>query len=55
MNHKSIAIEKNEMCELVDFPKGKTNIGVKWVYKRKLKEKRKIEKHKGNLVAKGFS
>jgi hypothetical protein len=37
------------------MPKDKTSIGVKWVYKTKLNEKGKIEKHKEILVAKGFS
>jgi hypothetical protein len=40
---------------LFDFPSHKKSIGVKWVYKTKLNEKGKIEKHKARLVAKGFS
>ena len=49
------AIEKNQTWELADLPRDKTKIGVKWVYKTKLNEKWKIEKHKARLVAKGFS
>ena len=48
-------IEKNETWELVDIPKGKEVIGVKWVYKTKLNSKGSIEKHKARLVAKGYS
>ena len=55
MNQKIASIEKNQTWELVDLPRDKTKIGVKWVYKTKLNEKVKIEKHKASLVAKGFS
>lgn len=55
MNQKISVIEKNETWELVDFPRNKTRIGVKWVCKTKLNEKGEIEKHKERLVAKGFS
>jgi hypothetical protein len=41
--------------DLVDLPRNKKSIGVKWVYKIKLNEKGKIEKHKARLVFKGFS
>lgn len=33
------SIEKNDAWDLVDFPKDKNLIGVKWVYKTKLNEK----------------
>ena len=48
------AIEKNKTWELVDLPKGKEVIGVKWVYKTKSNVKRKIERHKARLVVKGY-
>ena len=54
MNQKIVAIEKNLTLELVDLPRDKTRIGVKWVYKTKLNEKGNIEKHKARLVSKGF-
>ena len=55
MNQEIAAIEKNHTWELIDLPKDKTRIGVKWVYKPKLNEKGKNEKHKAMLVSKGFS
>eukprot|EP00253_Pinus_taeda_P025218 PITA_25218 len=49
------AIEKNNTWDLVDLPKDKNLIGVKWVYKTKLNEKGEIDRFKAGLVAKGFS
>ena len=48
-------IEKNKTWELVDYPKDKEIIGVKWVYKTKLNSDGSIQKHKARLVAKGYS
>ena len=47
--------EKNKTWELVNFPTGKNNIAVEWIYKTKLNEKCQIEKHKARLVAKGYA
>jgi hypothetical protein len=55
MNQDIDSIDKNKTWDLVDLPRKKKSIGVKWVYKTKLNEKGKIEKHKARLVAKGFS
>jgi hypothetical protein len=55
MNQEIDSIEKNKTWDLIDLPSHKKSIGVKWVYKTKLNEKGKIEKHKARLVAKGFS
>ncbi|RVW74571.1 Retrovirus-related Pol polyprotein from transposon RE1 [Vitis vinifera] len=41
--------------ELCDLPKGQKTIGVKWVYKTKLKENGEVDKHKARLVAKGYN
>jgi hypothetical protein len=55
INQEIDSIEKNKTSDLIDLPRHKTTIGVKWVYKNKLNEKGKIEKQKARLVAKGFS
>jgi hypothetical protein len=55
INQEIDSIEKNKTWDLVDLPKHKKSVGVKWVYKTKLNEKGQIEKHKARLVAKGFS
>jgi len=54
MKEELNSIEKNSTWMLVDLPKGKKAIGVKWVYKVKANPKGEIIKHKARLVAKGF-
>jgi len=48
------SIEKNKTWNLVDLPSGKHQIGVKWVFKKKLNPDASVSKHKARLVAKGF-
>jgi len=48
-------IEKNNTWELVNYPLGIDIIGVKLVYKTKLKPNGTIQKHKARLVANGYS
>jgi Reverse transcriptase (RNA-dependent DNA polymerase)/gag-polypeptide of LTR copia-type/Integrase core domain/GAG-pre-integrase domain len=47
-------IEKNNTWELVDRPKDREVIGVKWIYKTKLNADGSVQKFKARLVAKGF-
>ena len=47
-------IDKSNTWNLVDPPKGKYIIGLKWVY-NKYNEDGSIQKHKARLVAKGYS
>ena len=47
--------DKNNTWNLVDPPKGKDIINLKWVYKTKYNEDGSIQKHKAKLVAKGYS
>lgn len=49
------AIERNKTWELVDLPKSKKAIGVKWVFRTKFNPDGSIFKHKARLVVKGFS
>ncbi|GJU62276.1 retrovirus-related pol polyprotein from transposon TNT 1-94 [Tanacetum coccineum] len=48
-------IKKNNTWKLVDLPKGKNAIGVKWIYKTKFQPDGSIYKHKARLVVKGYS
>jgi len=49
------SIEKNKTWELVDAPIGVKPIGVKWIFKTKLKENGEIDNFKARLVAKGYA
>ena len=54
MDAEMEAIERNDTWELTDLPKGHKTIGVKWVYKTKLKNNGEIDRYKEKLVAKGY-
>jgi hypothetical protein len=49
------SLDKNEAWDLVEFPIGRKTIGKKWVFKKKLSAKGKVEKYNSRLVAKGYS
>ena len=49
------ALIKNGIWKLVDPPLGTKPFGYIWVYKNKYKADGSLEKHKANLVAKGFA
>ncbi|URE13018.1 Retrotransposon protein [Musa troglodytarum] len=55
MKEEINSIEKNETWELMNLPKEKKAIGLKWVYKTKYNADGSIQKHKARLVAKGYS
>jgi len=46
MNEEIRAIERNNMWELTDLPKGARPIGVKWVYKMKINTDGEVERYK---------
>ncbi|KAH9316652.1 hypothetical protein KI387_025279, partial [Taxus chinensis] len=46
MDDEIDAITKNQTWELMDLPKGKDVIGVKWLYKTKYNVDGKVQKHK---------
>ncbi|GKV14990.1 hypothetical protein SLEP1_g25791 [Rubroshorea leprosula] len=48
------SIKRNQTWKLTDLPKGHKTIGVKWIYKTKLKENGAVDKFKARLVAKGY-
>jgi hypothetical protein len=49
------SLDKNEACDLVEFPARRKFVGRKWLFKKKFNEKGKLEKYKAQLVAKGYS
>ena len=53
MNEELNSIEKNNTWELVELPKNKKAIGVKWVYKVKVNPKGEVVRYKARLVARG--
>ena len=55
MNREIESIEKNQTWKLVDLPKGKDAVGLKWIFKIKFNEDGSILKHKARVVAKGYS
>ena len=48
-------IEKNQTWEMVDVPKEKDVISVKWIYKTKQDVDGNVQKHKERMVARGFT
>lgn len=54
MDDEIAAIERNNTWKLTDLLQGHKTIGVKLVYKTKLKENGDIDKYKACLVAKCY-
>ena len=48
-------IEKNETWQLVENPKDKETIGVKWIYRVKHHSDGRVQRLKARLVVKGYS
>ena len=48
-------IDKSQTWELVERPKHRKVIGVKWVFRTKLNADGSINKHKARLVVKGYA
>ena len=55
MDEEIECIEKNQTSELVDVPKDKDVIGVKWINKIKQDVDGNVQKHKEIMVARGFT
>ena len=54
MDQEIESIERNDTCKMIELPKGKKTIGVKWVYKTKLNARGAVEKSKAYLVENGY-
>jgi Reverse transcriptase (RNA-dependent DNA polymerase) len=48
-------IVKNETWELVEKPKEKDVVGLKWIYKTKMNPDGSVQNYKARLVTKGYS
>ena len=48
-------IEKSQTWELVDVPKDKDVVSVKWIYKTKKDIDGNVQKHKERMVERGFT
>jgi hypothetical protein len=55
MDEEMAALDKNEAGDLVELSTGRNLIDRKWVFKRKLNAKGKVEKYKARLVPKDYS
>ena len=55
MDEEIECIEKNQTWELVDVPKDKDVMSVKWIYKTKQDVDGNVQKHKARMVARGFT
>ena len=54
VNSEIESILSNHTWELIDLPSGNKPLGSKWIFKRKMKDDRTIDKYKARLVVKGF-
>jgi hypothetical protein len=55
MNEDYRSLMENDSWDLVPLPKGIKLVICKWVYRTKYASDGSVEKHKSQLVAKGFS
>lgn len=55
MKEEMQSMAKNQVCDLVELPKGSKAIGCKWVYKTKRDSTGNVERYKARLVAKGYN
>jgi hypothetical protein len=55
MNEEYRSLMENDTWDLVPLPKGRKLVRCKWVYRTKYASDGSVERHKAQLVAKGFS
>ena len=46
MKEELLVIQGNETCELIDLPKGKNSISLKWILKAKYDVDKRVQRHK---------
>ena len=54
MDEEMDSLDKNEAWKLVQLPAGRKAVGSKWLFKKKLNAKGKVDKYKTRLVEKGY-
>ena len=55
MKEELLALQMNMTWKLVHLPKGKKEVGCKWVFTVKQTPEGKVDRYKARLVAKGYS
>ena len=55
MKEELVVIEKNKTWELVEKPKDRNIIELKWVFRTKLNFDGSVNKHKARLIVKGYA
>ena len=55
MDEEMDSLDKNEYWKLVQVPARRKAVGSKWLFKKKLNAKGKVEKYKSCLLGKGYS
>ena len=55
MDEEIECIAKNQTWELVDVPKDKDVINLKWIYKTKKDADGNVQNHKARMVTRGFT
>jgi hypothetical protein len=55
MNEDYCSLMENDTWDLIPLPKGRKLVICKWVYRTKYASDGSVERHKAQLVAKGFS
>jgi hypothetical protein len=55
MEEELRSMSSNDVWDLVEIPDGAKRVGCKLIYKIKYDSKRKIERFKARLIAKGFT
>lgn len=55
MQEEIMALDKNNIWDLVDLPDNRKPIDNKWIFKKKFQADGIMEKYKARLITKGYS